>query len=99
MSSVALVDAGKEYLGPCAEHEFQAELVHQEGYNVFRRIQSKGKPDTMELKYGNLIYAAPLINEQQNEVVAILLACGATVPVRDNEAYISAQAEILNALM
>lgn len=96
---VALVDAGKEYLGPCAEHEFQAELVHKEGYNMFRRIQSKFKPDTMELEYGNLIYAAPLINEQQNEVVAILLACGATVPVRDNEAYISAQAEILNALM
>ena len=96
---VALVDAGKEYLGPCAEHEFQAELVHKEGYNMFRRIQSKFKPDTMELEYGNLIYAAPLINEQQHEVVAILLAGGATVPVRDNEAYISAQAEILNALM
>lgn len=96
---VALVDSGKEYLGPCAEHKYQAELVHKEGYSMLRKIQSKGKPDSMELESDNVIYAAPLINEQQNEVVAILLVCGATVPVRDNEAYISAQAEILNALM
>ncbi len=96
---VALVDSGKEYLGPCAEHEYQAELVRKEGYSMFRKIQISGKPSSLKLECGNVIYAVPLINEQQDEVVAILLACGADTSVRDDEAYISAQAEILSTFI
>lgn len=96
---VALVDSGKEYLGPRAGHEDQAELVRKEGYSMFRKIQVTGKPSSLELECGNAIYAAPLTNEQQDEVIAVLLVCGAAASVRDNKAYISAQAEIINALL
>ena len=52
---VALVDSGKEYLGPCAEHEYQAELVRKEGYSMFRKIQISGKPSSLKLECGNVI--------------------------------------------
>ena len=58
----------------------------------------------LETMLQNVRERAPLVHNITNYVTVndcanILLACGATVPVRDNEAYISAQAEILNALM
>lgn len=96
---IALVDNGSEYLGPCEEHEYQAETVRKEGYAMFRKIQGNSKPETFELENDNKIFAVPLINGYHDEVVAILLVCGATASVKDNEAYILAQAEILNSFI
>lgn len=96
---IALIDSGNNYLGPSAGHETQAELVRKEGYSFFRKIQVREKPEHLDLENGNKIFAAPLINEQMNMVVAILLVCGASASVSDNELYITSQAEILNALI
>lgn len=96
---IALIDSGNNYLGPSAGHEVQADLVRKEGYSFFRKIQAREKPEYLDLENRNRFFAAPLINEQMDMVVAILLVCGSASAVSDNELYITSQAEILNALI